>query len=723
MALELLLPAKDYNVGLTALYSGADAIYFGMKKFGARAYATNFSLEEASKIADIAHALGKKVYVTFNTIVKDSELEEAKDMINKIALCGVDGLIMTDYGLICYALNNTTLEVHISTQVGLKTLADVRYFEGLGAKRAVLAREAHIDDIKKIKENVNIELEIFIHGALCVSYSGSCYLSSILSLRSGNRGRCSQNCRRAYSLYEDGKEIVSDEFLLSMKDLKTGENIKKLKNIGIDSLKIEGRMKDKAYVYALTRYYRMLLNGDMGSNVDNIFHRQFTKGFLFGEDRGNILDSQNTSNLGQYVGKVIKCQNDKLYLDLKCEINPGDRLRIEGEKRQYFDVEEIQKENKYSVVTIDFKYLGGKDIYKMKDINLKEIDLDSDILPLDVNFSLKEGEVSKVICRYRNRNFSILGDAVSTLANTNPLTEEMIYEQFNKLNDTPFFINQFNVRLDGFLFLPKSEINNIRRKLVDFLYSLTRIKHEIKMEKKLSLLDHYSHEFSVYATCRTTKQADLLISLGIDTYYLNQEDFYTNRVKVYQNDNLVCSYGQLNRSSALTLDNTFNIINHQALAYILKNDNVKHVNISKEASFTDLVNISNNFYQNFGFKAPIDYLIYGKEILMRIKACPLKRLGKCGTCQDHKYQIGDNLSRFDLLKVDCNHDILNGISLNLIDKLDKIKPYVNRVRLDFTTETEEEIREIISQLNEALADNKEIRVSNATRGYFGRSIL
>ena len=202
--MELLIPAKDFNTAKVALYSGADAIYCGVKKYSARAYAVNLTIDEVKELSILAHTLKKKVYVTVNTIIKEDELDDAFSLLNDLYLAEIDGVIVTDYALIKYMLDNLPgLEVHISTQSGVKFISDALFFERLGAKRTVVARENTIKEIKYIKENSNIELEVFIHGALCVSYSGGCLMSSFLSLRSGNRGRCSQNCRREYQLYED----------------------------------------------------------------------------------------------------------------------------------------------------------------------------------------------------------------------------------------------------------------------------------------------------------------------------------------------------------------------------------------------------------------------------------------------------------------------------------------------------------------------------------------
>ena len=236
MKTELLAPAGSFEIGKAALYAGCDAIYLALESFGARAYAKNFTIDELKEIINIAHALNKKVFVTVNTIIKNSELAAVYDFLDTIYLIGVDAIICADIAVFMYVINNCEgMECHISTQVGVKDLYDTLFFEKLGAERVVLAREDSFEQIKHIKENTNIALEVFIHGALCVSYSGGCLFSSLLSLRSGNRGRCSQNCRREYIIYENDKPISSPGFYLSMKDLGIENKVIELQNINVDS--------------------------------------------------------------------------------------------------------------------------------------------------------------------------------------------------------------------------------------------------------------------------------------------------------------------------------------------------------------------------------------------------------------------------------------------------------------------------------------------------------
>ena len=380
MKCELLAPAGTFQIAKAALYAGADALYLATDRFGARAYAKNLSLEELEKICNIAHVLDKKIYVTVNTLIKDEELLAVKEYLKEIYHLGVDAVITTDLAVIKFILDTLPgLECHISTQVGIKNLEDINFFESLKVKRAVLAREVPLTEIKRIKENSKLPIEVFVHGALCVSYSGNCYMSSLLTLRSGNRGRCSQNCRYEYELLKDGKVCAPKANYLSMKDLNSFDALDDLKHLGVDSLKIEGRMKDEAYVRSVVKSYRGKLdNPNFKTNTLNrIFHREYTKGFLRGEDRGEIVYSIRSGNVGEYLGKIIYKNNYLYELDITKKLNINDRIRIRDNsgKDNYYNVNELYNKNMKAVDSVNtLSYLklkeiipGSFDLYKMKD--------------------------------------------------------------------------------------------------------------------------------------------------------------------------------------------------------------------------------------------------------------------------------------------------------------------------------------------------------------------
>ena len=287
---ELLAPAGNMEALIAAISNGADAIYLGMNKFGARAYANNFDIDSLHKAINYAHLRNVKIYVTMNTIVFDNELYDAYKQIDELYMANVDGIIVQDLALMDYIIKNyPKMEAHCSTQMGIDDLEGTLLFKELGAKRVVLSREVPIDKIKEIKKIAKLPIEIFVHGALCVSYSGNCLMSGLIGYRSGNRGRCVGSCRKPYDLINVTKNevIAKNSYILSMKDLKTIDYIDDL--MVADSLKIEGRMKEPVYVANVVSAYRAALdkNAEALKSIDlnKTFNRTFTKGYIFYEKK------------------------------------------------------------------------------------------------------------------------------------------------------------------------------------------------------------------------------------------------------------------------------------------------------------------------------------------------------------------------------------------------------------------------------------------------------
>ena len=293
---ELLAPAKDKQTAITAIKSGADAVYIGAVNFGARQAAGN-SLDDIKEVVDFAHKFYVKVHVTINTILTDEELLQAKELIKKLYEIGVDAIIVQDTGIIKLAIRGELppIPIHASTQCDNRTLQKAKFFDETGVSRVILARELSLEEIKTICDSVDCEIETFIHGALCVSYSGQCYLSQSIGGRSANRGECAQPCRKKYTLIdEDGNIIAKDKHLLSLKDFNASKYLTNLVDAGVKSFKIEGRLKDENYVKNVVAFYRQELDKisektssgtvftDFIPDVKKSFNRGFTTYFLNG---------------------------------------------------------------------------------------------------------------------------------------------------------------------------------------------------------------------------------------------------------------------------------------------------------------------------------------------------------------------------------------------------------------------------------------------------------
>ena len=324
--IELLSPAKDLQCGIEAINHGADAVYIGAPKFGARAAVGN-SLEDIGILCRYAHLYGVRIYVTLNTILKDEELDEVELMKWELWRVGVDALIIQDMGIM--KLHLPPIPLHASTQMDNRTSEKVQFLEKVGFKQVVLARELSLNEIRQISEHTTVPLEVFVHGALCVSYSGQCYLSAALSGRSANRGECAQYCRLPYTMVDStGKEIVSEKHLLSLKDMNRSEHLEALLDAGVSSLKIEGRLKDITYVKNVTAFYRKKLDeiftrrkeyirSSLGKSVftfepvvEKSFNRGFTSFFLNGRT-SNITAFDTPKSLGELVGSVKEIKGNK----------------------------------------------------------------------------------------------------------------------------------------------------------------------------------------------------------------------------------------------------------------------------------------------------------------------------------------------------------------------------------------------------------------------------
>lgn len=317
MKTEVLSPAGNREAFESAIHHGANAIYLGGLQFGARSQAQNFTTEEIIELIKYAHLYDVKVYVTVNTLIKDNEFEEVIDFVKQLYINNVDAIIIQDIGLATYLLNIfPDIVLHASTQMNIHTLEQAKFIKQLGFKRIVLGRECSIDTIKQIKENLDIELEVFVHGALCMSYSGNCLISSFIGKRSGNRGKCAQPCRLLYSLDDNDKP----SYLLSPKDLMTLDKLNQLLDLNIDSLKIEGRMKRKEYVGLVTQIYSEAVNcyyNNQEYNYQNafkqlkeIFNREFTKGYLFKEKNSNFTNVKFSNHIGVKVGNIFKTNDN-----------------------------------------------------------------------------------------------------------------------------------------------------------------------------------------------------------------------------------------------------------------------------------------------------------------------------------------------------------------------------------------------------------------------------
>ena len=373
---ELLAPAKDKETAIAAIDCGADAVYIGASSFGARKKAGN-SLEDIKEVVDYAHKFWAKVFVTMNTILTDEELDEAVQLAVKLALVGIDALIIQDMGLL-ERLKEIKYQVpiHISTQCDNYLPEKVRFFNKLGVSRVVLARELPLEQIEKIhSENPNLELEAFVHGALCVSMSGQCYLSQHIGGRSANRGECAQPCRKKYTVETtDGEIIKKDFYALNLKDFNASNVLEEMIEAGIYSFKIEGRLKDIEYVKNIVAYYRSKLGKGTSSgkstypftpNPEKSFNRGFTKYFLKG--RTSCFNQESPKSRGEYLGKVIDVKENCFRLETEKDLSPQDGIYFRGDG---FAINKILNDYIYPNKKVELKI--GDELWRNLDIEFEK---------------------------------------------------------------------------------------------------------------------------------------------------------------------------------------------------------------------------------------------------------------------------------------------------------------------------------------------------------------
>ena len=513
---ELLAPAKDKNTAFQAINSGCDALYIGASDFGARKKVPN-SLEDIKEIVDYAHKFYVRVHVTVNTILNDKELTEAQKLIQNLYDIGVDAVIVQDMGIFKLAIEGKLppIELHASTQCDNRTLKKVQFFDKLGVSRVILARELSLEQIKEICENINCETETFIHGALCVSYSGQCYMSHYIGGRSANRGECAQCCRKKYSLVDDkGNFIAKDKYLLSLKDFNASKHLENLINSGVKSFKIEGRLKDENYVKNVVAFYRKEIDKfaqktssgkvflDFEPNVNKSFNRGFTDYFL--DKRNKCFNFDTPKSIGESIGKITKIGNNYFEIKTDKKLHSQDGLYFDGQGCliNKLDGNKIYP-NKMDGIKV------GMDVYRNLDFEFEKKLKNSKIKrQIGVNFYYDNG----ILIAQDEDNNSVKINIPQGEQPKNPdKMKENFINQLQKTGESDFYVE--NIEITGDLpFLPISEINEIRRTILENLME-ERLKNYPKtFQKPLNYTDFPKNE----------------LDYGANIYNREAKSFYEN---------------------------------------------------------------------------------------------------------------------------------------------------------------------------------------------------
>ncbi len=727
--IELLAPSGDIDSLRSAVFNGANAVYFGGKNFGARKFASNFSYEEIEEAIKFCHLYGVKAYITVNTIIYENEIEEVIDYVRFLHKVNVDALIVQDIGLMNIIKNRfPNLEVHASTQAHNYDRYSALFLKDLGCKRMVLSREMSLDEIKKI--DVDIEKEVFIHGALCYSYSGCCLFSALNNSRSANRGECVGSCRMKYKLFKNNKEIpFKGDYLLSCKSLCTIDKIDKLVDSGINSFKIEGRMKSKEYVGYVSRLYRNKIdeyiknnkfnvNSAEINNLKKLYNRELTEGFLF--DKSDITNIKSSNHIGVIIGDVIDINSKYIKIKLSDSINQEDGIRFDNNEgmivnRLYNNkLLLINSANKGDIIYLDNKLniKNAKVIRKTIDKKLNE-DI-SNYEKKKINISIEcdayVGNKLKIIISDNENTITKYGNIVEKSINS-PTGRDRIIEQLSKLGNTPFETDSVVVNSDENIFLPIKELNELRRDSILELINIRENKrNEEFKELSFSTIKEKSNKekLSINVFVRDEKQLREVLKYDIDKIYtdnykiyLDNKDncnIYYNVSRVdnnnYSNERLLVgstsSIEKYKNKNIIVGDSYLNIVNSYGISY-LDSYNVSLITLSYESTIDNVINISNNHSLD-----NVEYIIYGTPELMIAKH---NLLGD-DYDESSKYELESlNKDRFKVTYKDKLTHIYNSKVINRLEELNELKEIgIKNIRIEFFDEDSKTVGRILKEV-------------------------
>lgn len=768
--IELLAPVGSMESLYAAVNNGADAIYLGGPKFSARAKAIEFDNEKMKLAVDYCHSYGVSIYVTMNTILKEKELHEAIRYVGYLYEIGVDALIIQDLGLLRLVKERyPDFEVHASTQMTIHNGEGAIYYTNKGFHRVVLSRELNIKEIEYISKELGIETEIFIHGALCVSYSGQCLMSAMIGSRSGNRGKCAQPCRQEYTLKSTSMGERKGH-LLSTKDTCTIDDIKDIVESGAYSLKIEGRMKKPEYVAGVIDTYRKALDRELYEKEYNVkegkktllqlFNRGgFSNAYLKRDSGRDMMSFEIPKNTGIEVGTV----------DAKGEVILKDKISLYdgvGYGNKGFTVskillkgKEVREAKAGDKVTLFPKgYKKGDVLYRTSSKELLD-DLSEKIKPyylkldLHCNVHFKVGEKLKLSTYFENEYYEVEGDIVEK-AERKPLDKERIEEALKKSGEYPYKISTvtFNSFQEGFVRV--AALNSLRRELIEKVVKAVRAKYRRNRQNIVENKAEYNPKtplnIDLLATCTTKTQLNTLIeagvkNIGIDLYSREKDAIKIKDLEELEEMEDINIYiltpeiikGEFNKvinmiekckdkikgiitSNAgivniykdelkLIGDYKFNIFNTEAVEFYREDLNM--LSLSLELNKNEIKDIMKNKYSG------IMYQLYGKTELMVSEYCPIgstfggknKERNCNGACSKDFFTLVDEKNEGFRVMTDvfCRSHILNSVPLNLIGEREELEKLgINSFRIDFKDESKRDVLKVIDMLKGGSFDSK-----------------
>ena len=741
---EVLAPAGNLASAYAAFKGGADAIYIGGKSFSARAGAANFSNDEIREIVFFAHSIRRKVYVTLNTLLFQDEFMEAVEFAGFLYSINIDGVIIQDLGLAHY-LHKTLpdLPLNASTQLSCHNLKQAKALIKVGFKRIVLARETTLDFAKQVKA-LGVEVEIFAHGALCVSYSGNCLMSSFIGDRSGNRGRCAQPCRMNYEIIENGKSISNPSFAISTKDLMTLDYIKEIRKAKIDSIKIEGRLKSEEYIYLVSRAYKHALRNEEEylsndkEDLIKIFNRKFTKGYLFDESPFKLLNTETSSHQGEVIGMVVDAYKNRVAIKLSKDVSRLDGIRFNSKEQFGLSIEKmflnrnpVEEAKKGQTIELsginNAERLKGLEVIRTKDVKLVNGIQDELKEPLksivNIKFKAHKDEPIKLTIIYGDIEVEAYGPVPFEKTSSNYLVDKF-ESQLCKTGNYPFEV--FRRSMDvGDVFIQISELNKIRNEAFDKLLNVLRTTKEcnpiLYENKDYKLTNNLGYK----AIVETQEQENAINQFGVLSYaYFDNE--FKNELRI-SNENDFKHTNELmhfiiekENEGDLIASPYCNITNSYALDCFYEFGFTECV-LSLELDDKSIQSMISDFEKRHQYKPSVGIVTYGKVDTMIMKSCPVGTLYNnkgthCNRCHKNKYELEDRIgARYRLIgDPNCNTRVLLDKPICLFNKLDEIEnnnivPYIL-----FTDENESKVNDVMN----SYFDRKNMQ--NTTKGHYLR---
>lgn len=781
---ELLAPVGSFEALKAAVQNGANAVYLGGKDFGARASANNFDRDELKEAVKYAHIRGVQVFVTTNTLRKENEIEDFLEYAKFLYDIDVDAIILQDIGMARLIKRELPdFELHASTQMVAHSLEDVKYLESVGFDRVVLAREVTVEEIKYICDNCKADIEVFVHGALCVCYSGQCLMSSMIGNRSGNRGRCAQPCRQRYELIDvyTGEVVNSNgDYLLSPRDLNAIEEIDKVIDAGVHSLKIEGRMKRPEYVATVIDGYRKTIDEYLATNKLNvsdetindlytIFNRKFTKGLLLGDVGKDMMNSQLPNNQGLYVGTVVDYNKKakRLKIKLANTLKKGDGINLGGGT-----IGRIIKNGNIETIgykgeTIELDFVGearkGQIVFKTSDSELMDrvqatFTQDKEFVKniIDAKITIKLGQKPILTLKDRHSNeATIEGDKIVEEAMKVALSKEKVETQLRKLGNTPYELDLLEIELDDNVSLPISLLNQMRRDCIELLdkerVSIKNRKYKNKIVKYKPVLYNRNKQQEISVKVKNLEQLESALECGVDRIYY--EDTNTidkgmslamkyNKKVIYSAPRIirnkeynhlakannagvesvqVGNYGSIDyfKDKKLNIDYYLNAFNSETINYY-KEIGADTLCISQELNINEIKETIK--YTDIN----IESVVYGYTPLMITEYCPMgvivrdcKKDKRVAKCKESIYVLRN--SKGDEFRVSqdifCRSTIYNSNVTCMLDNLYELHEIgINVLRLDFTLEDKETVKEVIEAYQEVLSNDYKL-ATKATKLY------